>query len=55
MPVDKAIQMASLNPAKLLEIDESKGSLESGKDADFNVLRKNLSVKNTYISAKKMN
>ncbi len=34
----RCVRMASLNPARLLGIDESKGALEVGKDADIVVL-----------------
>ncbi len=44
-----AIHMASLNPARLLGIDDHKGSLAKGKDADFIVLDNNLKVKETFI------
>ena len=38
VPVHQAVSMVSLNPAKALGIDDKKGSLEVGKDADINVL-----------------
>jgi N-acetylglucosamine-6-phosphate deacetylase len=34
----EAVQMASLNPARLLGVDHSKGSIAAGKDADLVVL-----------------
>lgn len=52
IPVEKAVQMASLNPAKLLGIDDKKGSLAEGKDADFIVLNSELEVMATYIKGK---
>lgn len=54
VPLERAVQMASLNPARLLEIDNNKGSIEPGKDADFIVLEKNLSVKKTYLSGQEV-
>ncbi|MFW6270140.1 MAG: amidohydrolase family protein, partial [Bacillota bacterium] len=54
IPVDKAVRMASLNPARMLEIDEKKGSLKSGKDADFIVLDEDLSVEKTYIQGQEV-
>jgi N-acetylglucosamine-6-phosphate deacetylase len=36
--------MASLNPAKAIGLDQQKGSLEVGKDADVLVLDQDLNV-----------
>jgi len=38
----KAIQMASFNPARSIGVENRKGSLEPGKDADIVILNKNL-------------
>lgn len=54
VPLDKAIQMASLNPAKLLGIDDKKGSIKEGKDADFIVLNSELEVMETYIKGENL-
>jgi len=35
LPLHKVVKMASLNPAKAIGIDKTKGSIEAGKDADF--------------------
>jgi len=35
VPLPEAIRMASLNPARILGLDDRKGSLEPGKDADI--------------------
>ncbi len=48
----KAIQMASFNPAKCLGIDDRKGSLEPGKDADIVILNKNLEAELTIVAGK---
>jgi N-acetylglucosamine-6-phosphate deacetylase len=52
IPLEKAVQMASLIPAKLLGIADKKGSLAEGKDADFIVLNTELKVIATYIKGK---
>lgn len=44
-----AVRMASLNPAKLLGIDQAKGSLEVGKDGDVVVTDVDLNVHATVI------
>jgi len=47
-----AAQMASYNPAKCLGIDDKKGSLEPGKDADIVILNKNLEAELTMVAGK---
>ena len=49
IPVNRAIQMASYNPARALHIEDKKGSLEIGKDADIVVLNEDLTVYATII------
>ena len=46
----EAVQMATYNPAKCLGIEDKKGSLEPGKDADIVILNKNFEVELTMIS-----
>lgn len=48
----KEIQMTSFNPAKSVGIDDEKGSLESGKDADIVILNKNLETELTVVAGK---
>ncbi|MCC0646312.1 N-acetylglucosamine-6-phosphate deacetylase [Clostridioides sp. ZZV14-6154] len=45
--VNEAINLASLNPATSLGINDKKGSLDIGKDADIAVFDKNLDCKMT--------
>lgn len=45
-----AIEAASLKPATILGIQDSKGNLNEGSDADFIVLDDELHVQATYIS-----
>lgn len=52
IPLPKAIQMASYNPAKCLGIDDKKGSLELYKDADIVILNKNLETELTMVAGK---
>lgn len=35
LPQDRALETVTLNPARILEVDDRVGSLEPGKDADF--------------------
>lgn len=47
-----AIFMASFSAATSLRLDQHKGEIVPGKDADFVVLDKNLSVKMTFVAGK---
>lgn len=42
LDINKAIKLASLNPAKSLKIDNKKGSIEIGKDADIAIFDENI-------------
>lgn len=46
--VHDVIKMTSTNSAKFLGIDDRKGSIEVGKDADLLVVDKNFNLKTTY-------
>lgn len=49
VPMEEAIVMASLNPAKCLKVDDTKGSIDVGKDADLLVIDKNYEIKKTFV------
>lgn len=49
VPLDDVLHMASFNPARAIGIDDSKGSLEAGKDADVVVLSRDLTVRATVV------
>ena len=51
-PVETAIQMASKNPARLLRLENKKGSISVGKDADLILLDDNFSVYMTIVAGK---
>ena len=46
IPLDEALRMASLYPAKVLEIDNETGKIEKGFKADFVMIDENLEVMN---------
>ena len=52
--VVQAIQCASLHPAQVLGIDDRKGTLDVGSDADFVLLDHELNVKETWIAGRKV-
>ena len=49
-PVERALPLLTLNPARLIGMEERKGSIAPGKDADLVVLDDQLNVKQTYVS-----
>ncbi|RKY02550.1 MAG: N-acetylglucosamine-6-phosphate deacetylase [Spirochaetes bacterium] len=48
-PLPEALRWATINPAKLLGLDQSKGSIKPGKDADIVVMDENFNVKVTVL------
>ncbi|XP_031628897.1 N-acetylglucosamine-6-phosphate deacetylase [Contarinia nasturtii] len=49
-----AIEAATLHPAKCLNIENSKGTLDFGADADFIMLNDDLTVLSTWIAGKQV-
>jgi N-acetylglucosamine-6-phosphate deacetylase len=52
IPLPEAIRMTSLNPARRLNLEGRKGSLEAGKDADLVVFNSDFSAWRTMISGR---
>ncbi len=48
VPVDEAIEAASLIPAKSIKIDDRKGKIQEGNDADFIICDKELDIKGVF-------
>ena len=48
LPFDQALNSCTLNPARCLGVDDRKGKLVAGYDADFVVLEDNYDVAQTY-------
>ncbi len=53
VPFEYAIASISSNPCKYLGIDQQKGHIQVGYDADLVILNDNYSIKQTYIEGKK--
>ena len=51
-PLDTAIRMVTQNPAVLLGLEDKKGTITVGKDADLILFDDNLSVKTTIVAGK---
>ena len=59
LPEYEAIKAITINPAKILGLDNRVGSIKEGKDADFVICTKNIldtqnEIKNVYINGKKV-
>lgn len=52
--LEQAVQMASLNPARVMGVADKKGSLEVGKDADIVIFGDNVEVFATIVSGSKV-
>ncbi len=49
LPLEKIVNMASLNPARRIGIAQQKGSIEVGKDADFAIADENMRITQTIL------
>lgn len=47
--VEDVLPLLTINPAKMLRIDDTKGSIETGKDADLVILGEDLGVETTIV------
>ncbi|MGL4912066.1 MAG: N-acetylglucosamine-6-phosphate deacetylase [Romboutsia sp.] len=52
LDIRKAIKLASINPAKSIKIDNKKGSIEIGKDADIAIFDENINCYMTINNGK---
>lgn len=54
MPMETVWPMFSLNPCRKYGFDKNKGSIRSGKDADFTVITDDFRTAATYVSGEKV-
>jgi N-acetylglucosamine-6-phosphate deacetylase len=52
VPLPEALRIASLNPARVIGVDQRKGSLEAGKDADIAIFNDDFSAWRTLINGR---
>ena len=52
VPFDAALNSCTINPARVLRVDDRKGKLTAGYDADIVVLNDDYSVEMTYVKGK---
>lgn len=53
IPFEKMLRTVTVNPAKLLNIENKKGLLKKGNDADILILDKELNIKDVFIKGKR--
>jgi len=53
IPFEKIVRTVTINPAKLLKIENKKGLLKRGNDADVVILDKELNIKDIFAKGKK--
>jgi N-acetylglucosamine-6-phosphate deacetylase len=54
LPLDDVLRMASAHPAEAARVDDRKGALKAGFDADFVLLTTDLQMKSTWISGNRV-
>ncbi len=54
IPVADCIRMAATNPARLMSINDRKGSIEQGKDADLILFDENFRLQSVWIGGKQL-
>jgi N-acetylglucosamine-6-phosphate deacetylase len=54
VPLWEAVRMASLNPARILGIEEHKGSIEVGKDADLALFDDECKVREVFLEGRRV-
>ena len=52
IPFEKIVRTVTINPAKLLKIENKKGILKRGNDADIVILDKELNIKDIFVKGK---
>ena len=52
IPLVEAIRMATLTPARVMGVDDHKGSLAAGKDADIAIFDEDFTAWRTMIAGK---
>jgi N-acetylglucosamine-6-phosphate deacetylase len=52
LPLEKAIQMITATPARIMGLQDKKGALEAGKDADIVLFDKNIRIEMTIIKGR---
>ena len=54
IPLEEVIEMVTLNPARILGLENRKGSIEVGKDADLILFDEDLNIKRTFAKGREV-
>jgi N-acetylglucosamine-6-phosphate deacetylase len=52
VPIAEAVKMMTLTPAKIMKVDDRKGSLTAGKDADVVIFDEDITVNTTIVNGR---
>ena len=52
LPLHEAVNLASRNPARVLGIEDRKGTLEPGRDADIAIIDRDFAVQQTIVEGR---
>ncbi|REA64535.1 N-acetylglucosamine-6-phosphate deacetylase [Dyadobacter luteus] len=52
VPLTEALKMMTLTPARIMKVDDRKGSLQKGKDADVIIFDDKICIQKTFIKGK---
>jgi len=52
IPLADAVEMASLTPARFMNIADKKGSISTGKDADLVIFDDNINIETTIVNGR---
>ena len=52
VPLTDAVKMATLTPARIMKAENSKGSLQAGKDADIILFDENIRIQATFVKGR---
>jgi N-acetylglucosamine-6-phosphate deacetylase len=55
IPLCEAVRMASLNPARVLGLEDRKGSIAAGKDADLALFDERITVRDVFLGGRRVN
>ncbi|UCE21687.1 MAG: amidohydrolase family protein, partial [Candidatus Aminicenantes bacterium] len=53
LPFEKILRMVTINPAKLLKVENKKGFLKRGSDADVVIMDKEMNLRDVFFRGKR--
>ena len=52
LPLSEAVRMMSLTPASIMGLENTKGSIQKGKDADVIIFDKDINIEHSFVKGK---